>query len=185
MPPLPSSLAPLLFSVEPRPRSPSNPNPPPPLVPPPSSVLAADSPAPVSAAAIPRLGSSLAPSSSDFDPHPALSPFLQGRRRAPPPAAASARRAAPSPPLLARITAGEARLLLLFPVRAAPGPLRPCLAAPARAAVAVRAHRASPATPWPRPRRGQGACPALTRLGGPLARGPRLSAPGLAGWGCT
>jgi len=151
---------------------------------PPSSV-AADSPAPVSAAAIPRLGSSLAPSSSDFGPHPALSPFLQGRRRAPPPAAASARRAAPPPPLLARSAAGEPRRHLRITVRTPPFPLWPRPIAPLRAAAARRRRARACARRHGRAHAAVKAGLALIRLGGPLARGPRLSAPGLAGWGCT
>ena len=165
------------------PRSPSNPNPPPPLVPPPSSRRRPDSPPSVSPAPIPRTGSFSSPSSSDFGPHPALSPFLQGCRRAPRSAAASARRDAPPPPLLASITAGEARRLLLFPVRVSPWPLRPRLAPPPSAAAA--ASRRARVLRGGRAHAAVKAGLALTRLGGPLARGPRLSAPGLAGWGCT
>jgi len=146
----------------------------------------------VSPTPIPRTGSFSSPSSSDFGPHPALSPFLQGRRRAPRSAAASARRDAPPPPLLACITAGEARRLLLFPVRAFPGPLRPRSVVPPRAA-AARRRRARACARALRDARRRGRAHArvkargfaLTRLGGLLARGPGLSAAGLAGWGAS
>ena len=77
-------------------------------------------------------------------------------------AAAPVCRAAPPPQLLARITAGEARLLLLFPVRVAPGPLRPRLFAPPHAAVRQRAR----AAPWARSPRVKAARAALTWTGG-------------------
>ena len=157
-------------------------------MPPPSSVLAADSPAPVSAAPILRLGSFLASPSSDFGPHPALSPFLQGRRRAPLPAAASARRAAPPLPLLARSAAGEPRHHLCFAVRTFPGPLWPCFAVPPRAAAAVAARalaRRAARVPWPRSRAGQGCWPCLVPAW--WAAGPW--APPVGAWagrlGCT
>ena len=105
----------------------------------PDSLAAVDSSPPVGLPAIPHVGTSLSLSSSDSDAYPALGLAVQGRRRSPPSAAAHRRGAAASPPLLACITAGEARRLLLFPVRTSPGLLRPCLAAPARAAAAVAA----------------------------------------------
>ena len=82
-------------------------------------------------------------------------------------------------------------------MRAPFAPLRLRLAAPPRAAAARRRHARrvcvrtrdarrrgrAPSAPWPRPAAGQGPWLALTRAGGPLARGPRLSASGLAGRG--
>jgi hypothetical protein len=141
----------------------------------------------VSIVSIRRVGSFLASSSSDSGANPAFSPSLQSRRRAPPPAAASVRRAAGPSPLLVRVTAGEARLHPLRAVRAFPGPLWPCFAVPPRAAAAVaaraRARVAPRACRGRAPGRVKAAGLALTRPGGQLARGPRLSAPGLAGWG--
>ena len=128
--------------------------------------VAADSPPSVSGSSIPRGESFFPLPSLGFAPNPAPSPSLQSRRRAPRSAAAPARRAAPPPPLLARATAGELHYHLRIAVRTPPFPLWPRPVAPLRAA-AVKAGLA------------------LTQLGGPLARGPRLSAPGLAGWGCT
>ena len=124
----------------------------------PSFLPAADSPPSVSLSPIPCTGSSLSPSSSDSGVHPALSPPLQGSRRAGPPAAAPARRATRPPQFLAVQPAVEARRHLRIAVRTSPSPLRPRLVAPHRAAAhaRARAHRATRATPWPRPRRGQG-----------------------------
>ena len=156
VPPLHSSLRPSL-SAHYRSRSPQT------LAPFPTSIAVAaelprrpDSPSPVNAASILRVGSFLASSSFDFAPNPAPSASLQGRRCSPPPAAAPARRTAPSQPLLACATAGEARRLLLIPVRAAPGPLRPRSAAPPSASPAACTRRARVRTqalgqgrPWP------------------------------------
>ena len=87
---------------------------------------------------------------------PLFLPFLQGPRRAPPPAAASLRRDAASSPLLACITAGEARLPPLHAVRARPEPLRPRPAAPPSVGAAACARRArgraqarGQGSPWP------------------------------------
>ena len=122
----------------------------------PSSAGRRDSSPPVSRGSIPRGGSFLYLLSLDSTPNPAPSASLQGRRRSSPPAAAPARRTAPSPPLLACATAGEARRLLLIPVRAAPGPLRPRSAAPPSAGAAACARRArgraqarGQGSPWP------------------------------------
>ena len=157
----------------------------------PSSAAAIESLSPVSLSPIPCTGSFSAPSSTDSAPKATSSLAASGRRRSPWSAAAQRRRAARPLPLLARVTAGEARRSPLHAVRTFPGRLWPCFAALPRAAAArrrcarrVRAHRASPATPWPRPRRGQGACPALTRLGGPLASGPHPSVPAGVKSGC-
>ena len=131
----------------------------------PSSLLAADFPAPVRAATIPCAGSFISLPVTHSPPHSALSSFLQGPRRAPPPAAASLRRDAASSPLLACITAGEARRLLLFPVRAALGPLWPRPVAPLRAA-AARRRRARRVRAHARRERHRGRAP------------PRVKAPG-------
>ena len=138
VPRLHSSLRPSL-STHDRSRSPQT------LAPFPTSIAVAaellaavDSPSPVSAASIPRMGSFLASSSSDFAPNPAPSPSLQGRRRAGPPAAAPAHRAAPPPPFPADQPAGEARRHLRIPVRASPAPLPLRLAAPPCTAAARR-----------------------------------------------
>ena len=120
-----------------------------------------------------------------FAPNPATSPSLQSRRRAPRSAAAPARRAAPPPPLLARAAAGEPRRHLRITVRTPPFPLWPRPVAPLRAAAARRRRARACARRHGRAHAAVKAGLALTRLGGPLARGPRLSAPGLAGWGCT
>ena len=121
-----------------------------------SSAAAVDSSSHVSHPSIPRAGSSLSLSSSDSDAYPALGLAVQGRRRSPPSAAAHRRGAAASPPLLACATAGEARRLLLIPVRAAPGPLRPRSVAPPSAGAAACARRArgraqarGQGSPWP------------------------------------
>ena len=108
----------------------------------PDSLAAVDSSPPVGLPSIPRVGSSLSLSSSDSDAYPALGLAVQGRRRSPPSAAAHRRGAAASPPLLACATAGEARRLLLIPVRAAPGPLRPRSVAPPSAGATACARRA-------------------------------------------
>jgi len=108
----------------------------------PDSLAAVDSSPPVGLPSIPRVGSSLSLSSSDSDAYPALGLVVQGRRRSPPSAAAHRRGAAASPPLLACATAGEARRLLLIPVRAAPGPLRPRSVAPPSAGATACARRA-------------------------------------------
>ena len=77
------------------------------------------------------------------------------------------------------------------PPRCPPFPLWPRPVAPLRAAAARRRRARACARAARRARRRGRAHAAvkaglaLTRLGGPLARGPRLSAPGLAGWGCT
>ena len=99
----------------------------------------------------PRLAASAIPSpitregsfpnlcSLDSAPNPTSSLAASGRRRSPWSAAAQRRRAARPLPLLARVTAGEARRRPLHAVRTFPGPLWPCFAALPRAAAAVAA----------------------------------------------
>ena len=158
----------------------------------PSSLAAADLPPSVSRSSIPRGESFSSPSSSEFGPHPALSPFLQGRRRAPRSAAAPARRAARPPPFPAVKPTGEPRRHLRIAVRTSPALLQPRLAAPARAATAVAARVRAHAAPRPRrgrtPGRVKASGLALTRPGwGAFPWGPPVGLwlTGVAGSGCT
>jgi hypothetical protein len=160
----------LLHSPSPNPRRSRPRSPPqtlarfphPPLPRRPSSRRRRDSPSPVSAVSIPRVGSFLASSSSDSSAHPASSFAVQGRRRSPTPATAPVRRAASPLPLSARDLAGEVRRRLLLAVRTFPGRVSPPPLAPSTTAGSRRVL-------------------ALTGLGGAPARGTHLSASGMAG----